>query len=689
MLKVHNEKNWPPFNFTSGGRPVGFSIDYMNLVASKLGIQVEYVTGPTWDQFLKMIRKGGIDVMLNIIQTPDREKYLLFTRPYLEMSAGIYVHQETTDIAGLEDLSGKTVALVRGFYTEELLRRHYPKVRLRLYDDMQQALEAVAYGKADATLGKISVIKYLLERNFITNIKLAAQVRDPRFTSTIRLAVSRDRPLLRDILQKGMDRVSEQEEIALRRKWSSFTERAGKRNRMVLTSREKAYLAAKGPIRKCVDPGWMPLESIDAQGRHVGIAADYLREVARKNGLSFRLVPTASWEQSVERVRSGACDILSLAAPTPQRRRYLEFTDPYMEISLVLATRTGAPFVERLEQVLDRKMGVVKGYAILEILRSRYPGIDLQEVESVRAGLMKVRAGELYGVIETAPTVSYAIQQLGFPDVKIAGSLGISWDLGIAVRNDEPELLTILNKALSAMEPELKQRIENKWISVRYDRPVDNSLVWKMAGLFLLALLFFLYRNRQLARFNRRIKLANDKIAETNRLLLEKTAELERLSNTDRLTQIYNRMRLEEVFKQEILRADRYGKRFSAIMLDLDGFKAINDNHGHQVGDQVLVAVAKTLKESIRATDVLGRWGGEEFLIICPETDREGAEQLAEQLRQRVAALEFPGVGGISASFGVAEHRRGEQENELVSRADDALYQAKRSGKDRVEVAPA
>jgi polar amino acid transport system substrate-binding protein len=686
-LRVHNETNWPPFNFAIAGRPSGFSIDYMNLLASRLGIDVEYVTGPTWDQFLQMIRAADIDVMLNIIKTSQRDTFLLFTAPYLEMSAGIYVHEGTPEITSLEDLAGKTVALARGFYTQELLERYYPEIKLKLFDDMQQTLEAVAYGQADATLGKISVVKYLIERNFITNVKLAGQVKDERFNSNLRLAVSKENPLLRDILQKAMGLISEQEMIALRRKWSSYTESVTGDRKMFLSPGEERYLEARGAIRMCVDPDWMPFESIDENGRYIGMGADYIEALSEESGLTFELIQTGTWAKSMEYARSRTCDILALAASTPERRKFMTFTEPYFKFSLVVATRSEEPFIERLEQVLDQQMGVVRGYAMIEILRARYPGVRLKEVENVSDGLEKVRNGEIFGFIDSVPTIGYAIQQLGFPDVKIAGNLGITWDLGTAVRSDESELLSILDKALHALDPGLKHEIENKWISVRYERRTDHSLIWKMAGIFVLALVLFLYRNRQLARFNREIKLANDKIAETNRLLLEKGSELERLSITDRLTQIYNRMRLEEVFQQEILRADRYHQTFSTIMLDLDGFKAINDSFGHPAGDRVLVGVVGALRANIRATDVLGRWGGEEFLIVCPETGLDGARQLAEQLRHKIELLEFSGIGKVSASFGVAEHRGGEQENEMVSRTDSALYQAKHNGKNRVEVA--
>ena len=686
VLRVHNETDWPPFNFNTEGRPEGYSIDYMNMLAEKLGFQVEYVTGPTWDEFLEMMRDGELDVMLNIADTSGRREFLAFTSPYVEATAGIYVHNTSTGISSMSDLAGKTLAIPKGFFFQEILTNYYPEIKLLLLEDVLATLEAVAFGRADATIGKVGVLSYVINKHFISNVKLAGQLSDTRFTNFMSLATAKSNTILRDILQKGMDLITEQEEIALRRKWSTYKEPAQQNHGIRFSGTEKEYLQQKGAITMCVDPAWLPFEAIDESGQHIGMAADYLQVLQEKSGLRLELIKTDSWVQSLEFAKSRKCDILSLAAPTPERREYLFFTAPYLSFSLVIATRSDEIFVENLEQVIDRRMGVVQGYAMIDILRSRYPGIQLLQVGSVRDGLQKLRSGEIYGFIDAVPTIAYAIQQQGFPDVKIAGNLGVNLDLSIAVRNDTPMLLGILDKTVRAMDPELQQKILNKWISVRYERDLDYSLLWKVVVGFLLLMLLVTYRNRRLAGFNRKIQQANDKIAEANRLLLEKTEELERISITDPLTRVYNRMRLEEVFQHEIPRAERYGKTFSAMMLDLDDFKDINDSYGHPTGDRVLVTVAAVLRSNIRNTDTLGRWGGEEFLIICPETDLEGTQKLAEQLRLKLQMHEFPVVGKVSASFGVACHRPGEKENDLVRRADQALYLAKSRGKNRVEV---
>lgn len=161
---------------------------------------------------------------------------------------------------------------------------------------------------------------------------------------------------------------------------------------------------------------------------------------------------------------------------------------------------------------------------------------------------------------------------------------------------------------------------------------------------------------------------------------------IEELSVTDQLTQLYNRLKLDDVLEQEINRANRYNRDLSLILFDIDRFKNINDSFGHPVGDAVLLDISDITRDSVRNTDIAGRWGGEEFMIICLETDLQGATELAERIRRAIAGFDFPTVGHCSSSFGVATYQQNEGKKSLLHRADAALYRAKRSGRDRVEI---
>lgn len=161
---------------------------------------------------------------------------------------------------------------------------------------------------------------------------------------------------------------------------------------------------------------------------------------------------------------------------------------------------------------------------------------------------------------------------------------------------------------------------------------------------------------------------------------------LEQIAGTDRLTRAWNRRRFDEVVESEIHRSVRYGRPLSVLMLDIDHFKRVNDEHGHQVGDRVLVAVARKVREVMRRSDSLTRWGGEEFLVMAPDSGLAEARVLAERIRERVASGTVGGEVRVTVSIGAAVYAAGESAGEWIDRADRAMYEAKRAGRDRVEL---
>ncbi|WP_413207455.1 diguanylate cyclase [Rhodospirillum sp. A1_3_36] len=181
------------------------------------------------------------------------------------------------------------------------------------------------------------------------------------------------------------------------------------------------------------------------------------------------------------------------------------------------------------------------------------------------------------------------------------------------------------------------------------------------------------------------LKEAQNALVEAHAELTLKSRQLERLVVTDQMTGLRNRRFLDQTFRSEVERANRYGTTLTVMIGDVDGFKLINDQHGHPVGDTVLIQMANILRDNIRQMDILGRWGGEEFAVICPETSLEGATKLAEKLRSIVAEHELPQVGHKTMSFGVTIYRPGEAVTELIRRADQYLYKAKENGRNRVE----
>ncbi len=176
---------------------------------------------------------------------------------------------------------------------------------------------------------------------------------------------------------------------------------------------------------------------------------------------------------------------------------------------------------------------------------------------------------------------------------------------------------------------------------------------------------------------NLAVLIANHEIHQLN-------IHLERLASQDSLTGTLNRRSISEAIETEIAAVGRYQRDCTLILFDVDHFKSINDEHGHEVGDRVLVALASRVQASLRETDRLGRWGGEEFIVLSTDTTMSGARKMAERLRRRIAMTPFEEVGTVTVSIGIAICRPGDSAQSLIDRADQAMYHAKQGGRNRV-----
>lgn len=435
------------------------------------------------------------------------------------------------------------------------------------------------------------------------------------------------------------------------------------------TPAEQRFIRETGPVSLCVDPDWPPFERVEVhsgQPRHVGIAADIIALVAQRTGLIFELVPTATWDESIAAARDGRCQVLSFLNQTPQREAWLGFTDPLLADPNVFITRVEHPAITDPAALEDATIVFPRGTAMEELIRKDYPNLRVLVTESEAEAIRMVEERKADMTMRSLIVAAYTIRQQGLFNLKIAGKLPeYENKLRMGVVRHDPLLRTVLNRGIRSLTVEERQQIVNRHVPITAQTSVDYWLVARVAGFFALLAGVVLWYNRRLKRMN---------------------AVLERLARTDSLTDLPNRSRLNELFRREVERAQRYRRPFSTIILDIDHFKRVNDEHGHLAGDRTLQAFARVVRDSVRAADIVGRWGGEEFLVLCPETTAEEGVQLAERLRGALRVTSFEGGRIHTLSAGVAAFREGDSVDALLHRADTALYRAKNGGRDRVEV---
>lgn len=433
---------------------------------------------------------------------------------------------------------------------------------------------------------------------------------------------------------------------------------------ILFNQKEKKFLAQKGPIKVCGASDMMPFVGV-INGKHTGIIGDIVALIKAKTNMDIVLYPTKDWSDCLKAIEDKKCDFSASITKTPNRSKYINFTDDYLYFPIVIATKNDKPFIDDIGKIREKKLGVNKDFAIMEILRLKNNNnINLIEVKNTLDGLKKVENGELYGYINDLTTIAPLIQERFAGTLKISGRLQENDNISIGVRNDEPILRDIFQKTIMHITPNEKQKIFNRWISVKQVVSVDYKFMWEVIGLFLFILTILFTYLFQLRRYNKILK---------------------NISRVDTLTQVWNRLKIDEVLKDQQLMVERYGVECSLAIFDIDDFKKINDTYGHLAGDQVLKEISALIRASIRKTDFIGRWGGEEFILICPNTNLENIGILAQKIKENIAQNLFFKDSSITTSIGIGYLSKNKSIDQSLNLTDYALYEAKNKGKNRIE----
>jgi len=509
VLRLSSETDWPPFDFAIDGKPSGFSIDFMDLIAQKLGISTQYVTGPLWSEFLNMLESGEIEAVHTIYESEKRKKRFNFTnRYYYRNIIGIFTRKEDNSIQSLKDLSGKTIALPEGYALVPVLERENPDIEIVRADTMVAAIKALSRGEIDAVVESAGMLRYLVDKHSIADLKLAcfADFKHRKASDyTFKIAVSKDNPQLAGILDKAIESISDEETMAIESKWfGSVSHRLSEGvARINLTERERTWLSGHRKIRLGIDPAWAPFEFVSEDGRYSGISSGYVAAIRKRIATEMTPIMGLIWSQVIEKAKRGEIDVLPAVVPTVDRKKYLSFTKPYISLPIVIATRKDAQFIGSLDDLKGRRVAVVKDYYIEEVLTRTHPELDIITYPTLNEGLKGLDAGGVDAFIDNLGVISYEITRAGLGSIKIAAPTKLTFDLAMGVRKDWPELVGILNKALSDLSNNEKTAIRNTWMAfqVNYGLDFRTILIWAIpiGSCIILIIFFIVIWNRRLS----------------------------------------------------------------------------------------------------------------------------------------------------------------------------------------------
>ena len=285
-------------------------------------------------------------------------------------------------------------------------------------------------------------------------------------------------------------------------------------NTFILTQEEEEYLKNKKEIKLCVNPNWLPLEKIE-NAKHIGIAAEYINAISKKINTPISLVQTEQWGESLENIKQRKCDVLSLAEKTPLREIYLNFTSPYISTPYVIATKSGLPFLDSIEDIKSKTIGIIKNFSTKELLKNKYPEINLVEVNSAHEGLVLVEQDRNFAFLDNSMVINNEIQKNNMNFISITGQFPESFNLSIASRNDEPILNQILQKTLLSIDEKQKLEFMQKWNNINYQTKINNQLIVQLLFFAIVFISIFIYWNLKLKEEIRNKELVQKHLKES------------------------------------------------------------------------------------------------------------------------------------------------------------------------------
>ena len=495
-IRVAATPDWPPFEFQEKGQYLGLHADILRLAANKAGLKIEPVFDK-WSVLDEKLQKGELDLCPGLNATDNRKKYMVFTDPVSETSQ-VIITEIADKVDSVKDLSGRTVAVERSYATEAFLRNSFPNINLLVVNNTLEALKSVITNKADAYIGTQAVSLYLIDKHSFSGLKVAAFFEEavpPRY----RIGVIKSKPLLRDILQKGLDAISEEEMTKIRQKWFGLKKTTGEA-KIIITDEEWEWLVDNPVIRLGYDMDYPPVEYADKNDQYQGMSAEYMKLIAERLGVTFEPAPPQNWAATMAAAESGKLDILPAVMRTSKREKFLDFTTPYLRFPMVIATGLEFSYINDIKMLSGKKVAVVKGYALQDMLAKDHPELELLSVENVADGLKAVHKGKADAFIDGLASVSHVMGREKIPGLKISGEAPYTIDLTIGVSKDKPILAGLVQKALDAISEEKRTEIFNRWISVKYEREFDYSILWKIITPIVLVVMLVFYWNRKLKK---------------------------------------------------------------------------------------------------------------------------------------------------------------------------------------------
>ncbi|MBT5187049.1 MAG: transporter substrate-binding domain-containing protein, partial [Kordiimonadaceae bacterium] len=470
-LSATNDMAWAPIDFVRAGKPVGYSVDYLNLIGEKLGVKIEFVNGYSWQDLITKVQNREIDIAHAIVKDSIKSDFLNYSAPYMDLPVVFFGPVGSQKINTLDDLNGKKIGIIAGSGISEEFKHNNDGLSFIEFDLAVDALTSLSDGKIDLFIAMLPTANFAINNNFIRGIEVVSNklISELKSSVNIHLATHKDNTILSNILSKAISLITEREIINITAKWQANNL---SNNNVNLTKEELNWISMHPILKATNEMDWAPIDFMRA-GKPTGFSIDYLNLVANKVGIKIKYINGHSWQELVTMLENKEIDIAQSITQTSNRRNFLNFTSPYLDISKVYFGRKGAEKIVSMDDLIGKKIGIISSFSSQEIYDEKYPELNTIAYDDITSALNALSTGGIDVFSERLPIANYIISQNFISNLEVIGKEIIPEVKGgnylrIASRNDWPLLLTILKKGMAAVTDQEFNQLSEKWRSELY-----------------------------------------------------------------------------------------------------------------------------------------------------------------------------------------------------------------------------
>ncbi|EJL82577.1 PAS domain S-box [Pantoea sp. GM01] len=494
-------RDWPPFTFRSSRNELqGISAEYLNQITAMLGVSVEVTRFESEQALWQALKDNKIDLIPTVTSWGAPQGSQL-TQPYTGVQSIIAVPSRQNQQPGYY-LTDRTVAMARGFMPEATFKRYYPLAKLQIYDNYQDAISAVTFGRAEVYFGDA----YPVSRNFLNNLRIAQYASTPE--TKISFAVNTNNATLLTIFNQALNALPAEFSRKILQFW--LPGRSGllqEGQPIPLNSEELLWIKKHPQLDVLTLKNYAPVSFIDNNGNVRGVGPDVLSMVALTTGLNFRFIRGDNVESMIEQVTENKADMLVALTPSASRLEKLRFTRGYLRNAFVLVVPKKDRQTLSVADLQGKRLGIIAGTAVEPMIAQQYPTIKIVHATDANHVMKLLDKGKVDAVVNTMVNTEYQLVSIYNDAFKIVNTVGDNPAfIAFAVSANEPMLQNIIDKVLLSYPPDELDLIGNRWrphnmvvedsFWYRYSTVIIGSLSAALA-LVLISAIWAFYLRRQ------------------------------------------------------------------------------------------------------------------------------------------------------------------------------------------------